>query len=375
MKKRIRPAIIILTVVLLAVSSLFGIWMLLPAKQFTIAVWNKNVTMGKIDRHNNITVDYRKHIGLFWILKNSRCMNPETGTWYDPTADYYGPRMDAANNIIGEKDLSEMGPVPDMIYLSDGYAEDSESSVEGGITRSDIETVTAAYEKGSHVVGEFNILPLADETEVRQEIEALFGIRYSGWIGRYVSDLSDRTDVPDWARTIYKAQYGKEWDVEGAGLLLVSVEGELMVLLQGIDYAGYSVLVKIQPDYEAQFGRLSEYFYNWFELVEEKEGTAVVARYRLPLTEAGEQKFSSVAEAFDFPAVTKRTQGSSFAYYFAGDFCDYAATVKYSGYLFAAELNRIFYFHKTGDITEFYWDFYVPLMSGVLDEACRSAAS
>ena len=58
----------------------------------------------------------------------------------------------------------------------------------------------------------------------------MLGVTPTKWIGRYIVDLEDFTDVPDWAPPMYEQQEGVEWRFTGPGILLVSEDGKIIIL-------------------------------------------------------------------------------------------------------------------------------------------------
>lgn len=368
MRKILKPSILIPLFLLIAISSIYWIWLLLPMKPLNIVVLNKNVPASQIDKNNNLAGDYRKHMGLFWILENQRYQNPTTSTFYDYKTDYFGPILNSDRNITGEKKLEKTQETPDIVYLADSYGDISNTEIEKGITENDMGIISSAYTQGSTVVGEFNISSLPTKPEVKKELENLFGIQFSGWIGRFVTDMQDMSDVPSWALSLYETQYGKTWDLKGSGILIVSESGELVILQKGVDYTADSLSVAVLPEFQQQMGKLSVNYYNWFEIIKTNYGTSTVASFNLPLNETGKEKFSKISPEFNFPAVTKKVIKGHSSYYFAGDFNDYTIAERSAGYLIAEKFNQLFSYEKTGDITNFFWKFYVPLMRTVLNE-------
>ena len=375
MKNLFRPSIIIPVLILIAISSIYWVWLLLPMKQLNIVVLNKNVPASLIDKNNNLAGDYRKHMGLFWVLNNQKYKNPETSTLYDYKKDYYGPLLDVNSNIIGVRNLEKTTITPDIIYLADGYGDITNTTIEKGITENDIGIISSAYTQGSKIIGEFNISSLPTKIEVKNEIENLFGIEFSGWIGRFILDMQDLKDVPSWALSLYETQYGKVWDLSGSGIILVSENSELVILQKGIDYEGTTMTVSMIPQFKEQFGDLSVNYYNWFELIKTSYGTDTVAQYKLPLSEKGKEKFSKIATEFVFPAITKKVVKDKYTYYFAGDFNDYTIAERSAKYFIAEKFNQLFSYERTGDVTNFFWKFYVPIMRTILDEAYKNKPS
>ncbi|HOV70342.1 MAG TPA: hypothetical protein PLZ84_08475, partial [Clostridia bacterium] len=118
-----KPYILIPILIIALIASMFIIWMFLPVKSLDIAILNKNVPANLIDKFNNLAGDYRKHMGFFWVLGNQRYINPHTKEFYDYKSDYYGPIINEASSVVGEKKLIDMENTPDLLYLTDGYGD------------------------------------------------------------------------------------------------------------------------------------------------------------------------------------------------------------------------------------------------------------
>ena len=82
-------------------------------------------------------------------------------------------------------------------------------------------------------------------------------------MGRYIYDLQDFTDVPDWAPPMYEKQEGVEWQFSGPGILLVSSD-RIIILEQKTDFESKNLLtVRINKDFKKQFGSCNKVnFYN-----------------------------------------------------------------------------------------------------------------
>jgi len=373
MKKIFKFYIIFPIVVVLAIAALFAVWHFLPKQKLDIVVLDKTITADKIDENNNITADYRKHMGLFWILRYQRYVKADN-SFYDYTTDYYGPIV-ATGGESTDRPLTNLTSTPDLIYLADAYGdEETATEQKSGITLEEMAAVSTAHLHGSTVVGEFNITPSKTDDPVRAELETLFGVGFSGWVGRYVVDMGDLTDVPQWVLDLHEREYGRQWDYTGSGIILASRDGELVVLQQGTDYTG-ALTVEITKAYQKQYGKLKVNYYNWFEIVTAEYGMDTVAQYNIPLTTEGKDKFSKVTSSGQFPAIVMNNTGIAPTYYFAGDFNDYVARERYGDFIFANTFMRIFSYDRPGDITCFYWNFFQPFMETVLETAQNNTAN
>lgn len=374
-KKLLKPYFLIPLILLLAIILFFVIWQFLPKKSLQIVILDKTVPATEADSHSylgDVDNNYRKHIGLYWLLEYKKIVNPETGKYYDYKEDYYGNMIDGRGEIVSARSLSELTDIPDLLYLSDTYGVESEEESHG-ITKEDMNMISLAYSKGSVVIGEQDILQTGTDREVSAELQALFGISQTGWVGRYIYDLQDFTDVPYWAPPMYQEKYGEKWLFTGPGLLLVG-NGDIVVLEEKTCFNSKNLLnISIAGNYKKEFGKHSLNYYNWFELIEPGYGTEVLASYTFNLNATGMEKFSKISDENVFAAVTRSTSGVSPSYYFAGDFNDYVSDMQLSNFCFADTFFSLISFDRDGDVKNFYWNFYVPLMDKILDDTLESS--
>ena len=107
----------------------------------------------------------------------------------------------------------------------------------------------------------------------------------------------------------------------------------------------------------------------WFDVVEPREGTEVLAWFEWDLEPEGDERLHAQGLPERFPAVTRRlAPGGGSAYYFAGDFADNLMSDRpwpFAGYL---AFKRFAEGMKTGPSeSAFYWRFYAPLLREILD--------
>lgn len=368
-------------VVLLGIV-IFVTWHFLPSKVLNVAVLDKTVlSYAEDDRIVKHSV-YRKHQGFFWILNQQKYIRSD-GRDYEYDRDYYGPKLDDEGNFDHNTELRSISDKPDLIYLADAYGmgNDTFGYYNGGtpeyagISADDMSVVSYAYENGAPVIAETTLFsaPLSDS--VYSQLTSLLGVTPTKWLGRYIVDLQDFTDLPDWAPPMYEQQEGVEWRFTGPGILLVSSEGKIKVLEQNTDFNTKDLLrIYINDDYGSEFFWCSRCnFYNWFELVDANYGTETLATYEFDLNATGMEKFKDISKTPRFSAVTRRQEeGHAPVYFFAGDFNDYVSGGRYGKFLFANELFKFLSYDRQGDITNFYWNFYNPLMRQILSETAST---
>ncbi|MBO4869856.1 MAG: hypothetical protein J5585_09105, partial [Clostridia bacterium] len=372
-KKRIPIPVIIVIVFVLIVSVIFGGWYAMPSKHIKVAVLNKTVLSYAEDNGINRDSVYRKHKGFFGILEQQKYTKGD-GSYYNYTKDYYGPLLDDEGAYAGYNELSDItGPV-DLLYLSDAYGIEQKgvetTTYNDGITADEMSVISYCYESGATVLTEMTMFssPLSDS--VYTQLCAMCGVTPTGWLGRYIFDLQDFTDIPEWARPWYEQQEGIEWRFTGPGILLVSKD-RILIFTQNEDFQSNNLLkIFVNEAYEDEFsGCRTANFYNWFELVEPNYGTEQIATYEFNFSTAGMEKFAEVSNTPRFAAVTRKTQeGHAPVYYFAGDFNDYTSGRRYSNFLLSDKLYRFLSYDRQGDITNFFWSFYSPMMIEILDE-------
>ena len=376
--KRLKWYHIVAFLLVLGIVLLFVIWHLLPKKVMNVAVLDKTV-LSYADDENIIKENvYRKHQGLFWILHQQRYIKRD-GEYYDYQRDYFGPKLDEEGNFDGDTEFKDAQSTPDLLYLSDAYGMGNDtygyynggSPLNGGISDDDMSYISFAHESGAPIVAEmaFFSTPLSDS--VRAQLIALTGVNPTKWIGRYLVDLEDFTDVPDWAPPMYEQQEGVEWRFTGPGILLVSNDGKIIILEQNTDFITKNLLkIYINEEYRKEFsGCDTVNFYNWFELVEPNYGVENIATFEFDLNATGMEKIKEVSKTPRFCAISrKQEEGYAPVYYFAGDSNDYVNGNRYGEFLFSNLFFKFLSYDRQGDISNFFWRFYNPLMRHILSD-------
>ena len=371
----LKPYFFIPLCIIILVACAFIFWYLTPQKSLRVAVVDKTVPATAADSWSyldDVSNNYRKHIGLYWLMDYLKIVNPETDRYYDHTTDYFGPKLDENSSIIDNTSLTQMQTIPDLLYLSDTYG--VEIYEDHGLTADEMNTISLCHSSGSVVIGEQDILTTATSDEVCSELQTLFGISTTGWVGRYIYDLQDLTDVPYWAPDMWRAKYGQEWNCSGPGILLVSDEGDILVLEEKTDFQSKDLLnISVTEEYQKEFGKHSLNYYNWFELIEADSSTEVIATYSFNVNSTGAEELAAVSDTTTFAAVTRRrAEGYGDAYYFAGDFNDYTTKRQISNFLFADTFFRFISFDRAGDVTNFYWNFYEPMMKKIFKDILKN---
>lgn len=366
---------LILFILLLVI---FGGWHIKKKRIMNITLLDKTVLSYSEDNDIIKETVYRKHQGFYWILEQQKYVKKD-GSFYDFKKDYYGPMLDEEGSYKENVFLKSVAEAPDLMYVADSYGvvDDTFGYFRGddpnlsGISQDDMSVISFAYESGATVIAETALFSMPMEESVYSQMTSMCGVTPTTWVGRYIFDLQDFSDVPDWAPPMYEQQEGVEWRFSGPGILLVSREGKIIVLEQNIDFDSKNLLkIYINKEYRKEFAGVSNAnFYNWFELVEPNYGTEQIATFEFDLNVTGMEKIREVSNTPRFAAVTRKvTENHAPVYFFSGDFNDYTSGHKYGRFLFANQIFKLFSFDRQGDVTNFFWNFYDPLIRKILSD-------
>lgn len=371
MKKRIKLRNLILLLLFIVLALPFGLWFITPNNDLDIVVLNKTFPVEKNASGEVSGLDYSKQRGLYWLMDYLGLRNPETNKSYNVHTDYYGNFL--VDGQLANKPLQKLSNIPDLIFLSDMYGTGN-SKINGkeptgvsGLTKEEVAFVSTYYAKGTTVIGEYNIAGEPTGSSVSKELEEIFGVGFTGMAGKFFSDLSSSVDVPNWIRDIYEQQYGKKWDIIGAGIVIAG-NSRIVVLQRDIGFTGKSIQIAMTEDNVSYYGTETIAYYNWFEIVQPVKEESVIAWYNLNLTDEGRKQLKPFGLDSQFPAIIANQSANQRSYYFAGDFTDYRGPDKINHFLGAATLYKYFSVNNEGDLSYFYWHFYVPLMTKILKD-------
>lgn len=340
------------------------------------------------------TVPFRnwlEHRSLFWLLEHLGVVRPD-GLPYDVTADYLGayPPDTPGDPPARTRDLAATDLVEaDLLYFADTYGvyeedlasgERMEAALErspriyGGTTPVEAEAARGFVAAGGKAIAEFNSLGSPTESEAREAMESLFGVRWTRWIGRFFHRLEDRDEVPGWLRRVYEAEWKTPWRFEGPGYVLTRDDRYVEVLRVGKESGRIGLTIERDlphdPAIAAARGRVP-YPY-WFDVVEAAPDSEVLASFQWSLTPAGEERLRVRGLPARFPAVvrTRGRTGAGTTYYFGGDFADNPlreGRVPFAGYL---AFRRWLEGAKLAPSEEsFFWRFYAPMLEGIVADS------
>ncbi|GAV25192.1 hypothetical protein ciss_11250 [Carboxydothermus islandicus] len=328
------------------------------------------------------TTEFREHKGLFWILNFFKVRNQD-GQDYNFKTDYFGffPKGDTYEI----KEIS--GLKPDLIYLADTYGvytddlnkENKEGTrsklIYGGLTETELFKIKANLQKGTTIVSEFNTIEYPTSEKVSQELQKIFGFKWSGWIGRYYVDLKKGMEVPTWVIKAYENQYHQDWNFEGGGFVFIYQDNTVLVLEDKKDFTSDKLQIKFRKNFAQKYGaKANVNYYYWFEILSSTDST-VIADFNLHLTSKGAEKLKKYNLPATFPAILKKSTGDYTAYYFAGDFADTNNIPSFYKYSLIPFYNKHFKFATEGNNEAFFWQVYLPVMKTIINETKHYAVT
>ncbi|MFN3528373.1 MAG: hypothetical protein ACK417_00445 [Bacteroidia bacterium] len=349
------------------------LWFFTPKKNLHLTIVDKTV----------LNTDYEEHKSLFWFLNHHKLSHPIHGKRFNLKRDYYGffPGNKPNYEIKGLSQLTKaqwdsIVAGSDYIYFTDTYgifeiewhsnAQATERSgiIYGGLSKADLYVLDAAKAAGKTIITEFNCFGSPTASSERKAFEDMFGLKWSGWIGRYIDklDTTINREIPFWMKNGYVNQHG-HWPFTKSGIVLVS-ETDQIEILEINEHLTYPVPV-IYTDRE--FQKLSHLpdtmpYPFWFDIMEPGKN-AISAHYKIHSTAEGDSLLARIGLSNQFPAILSHSGYDYQFYYFAGDFSDNPVNYKRS-YFKGIRFFREFFYDPTepSDRLYFFWEYYLPLM-------------
>jgi hypothetical protein len=382
--KKIRTGAVIRTLLigllLLPVWMLIG-WLCTGKRKLVIAIVDKTV----------LTTKGQEHISLNWILNQEKFTKNRTEL-YRREKDYYGffPFADNKFELKGlerftTEQLDRLANDADAAYITDAYGifrndwyregddKDRSGIVYGGLSQQDFYLLKQLHDKHKLVITEFNCLASPTSPAVRTEFEAVFGMKWTGWIGRYFSsfDTSTNKELPGWMVRNYRLQHNGEWPFSKAGIAFIHSDDRVVILEDGSGLVQPLPYIFSSAEAQDRYDLPEKCPYSfWFDVVQpDKRVNQVLSEYRIETTDNGKKELNRHGLTSFFPAVTAHLDKDYHFYYFSGDFADAPISLG-SSYLKGVHLFKRFMFSSRDvqDRRRFFWTFYQPLLTTILND-------
>jgi hypothetical protein len=360
------------------------IWQIEGKKELKVAIVDKTV----------LTRDGTEHRSFSWILTNRKYCKPNREL-YSNGDDYFGffPMKDKKYYVVDfagydSTKLDELSRRTDMTYFTDTYGiyykewygenprGDRSSLIYGGMSESDIAFIKLIKAQHKLVMSEFNTIASPTSGSVRNEFEGIFGVKWTGWTGRYFDNLDTNTnkELPIWLVRDYKDQHNKRWPFTKSGIAFVHESGRVEVLENKTDLTDEVPYIVTNSENQKRFGiPAKEKYPYWFDVTLTSRSNNVVSVYQINSNSRGDSILSSMNIPNPFPSVIEHYDNDYKFYYFCGDYCDNPIQQWFSKFWGITAFRMILpTSRETAERESFFWKFYEPLVSTILDKYYES---
>ena len=372
---------IFLSAFLLFPVILWLLWVVKPSHKTNIIIVDKTV-------HSQEGLEHR---AFNWLLAYNKYVRQD-GSFYSVPRDYFGFFPLKNKNFLikdfsgfSEKQIDSLATTTNAAFYTDTYGiyhhewynDNHDHSVHsekvyGGLDENDILFLKKMKEKKKLILAEFNFFANPTSNIIRSETENLFGLKWSGWTGRYYSqlDTTKKPEVPKWIVRLYKEQHNNRWPFTKSGIIFVHYDETIEILEKGRDL---NVEVPVVRSFDYTVSKFSvpesiNYPY-WFDITLSTDTTnRVLSYYEISSNARGDSILQDHNIPKIFPAAFENLKDSRF-YYFCGDFTDspiYKTPKKIIGiqYLKLFVLNE----KDLNDRTPFFWRYTHPMTSKILED-------
>lgn len=379
MKKKLFRGILIV-IVALPLLMWLG-WILTPNSKLVLAIIDKTV----------LTKKGQEHISLNWVLNHEKYTKTSSEP-YKVNRDYFGffPRKDQKFKLKGLErfsynKLEQLSVDADMVYFTDTYGiynnewfEDGDINersgiLYGGLSDKDLQLLNLMKEKSKLIITEFNTIGSPTARANREIFEDLFKLEWTGWTARYFDNLDIRQnkEIPAWLVRNYKRTHKGNWPFTKSGIAFVNDQDEVVILEQGTHLKRAMPNIVTPKKFQEQYSLPETIKYPfWFDImIPDTLVNEQVSLFDIDVTSKGIAELKSYNIPVRFPAVTRHLDQDYKFFYFSGDFADNPVQIGSSYFKWIGIFKNLFYDQRnTMERGSFFWNYYKPLISNILDE-------
>jgi len=375
MKKSLIAFIVVLVIIFALPIVSFFKWTFQPKKPLKVLILDKTVP----------TLERDKHRSFNWILNHNKYVKTNKRR-YSYKKDYMGfyplrPLREKQwdRKVIRLSEVLNLADSLDVLYYTDTYgvyfndwykglSKNRRSRlIDGGLKSNDYLLLKEMKDRNKLILAEYNILDYPTSPLDRNKTETLFGIHWTEWTGKYFEslDILKNPDFPPWIVSLYEKQYRKDWSFKNSGIVLV--KGNRVVVLENETH----LEIEVPYIYTTTYGQekfdlpYKVNFPYWFEVIESGENN-VIANFKIHSNEVGDSILYSNMIRKIFPAIIEQP-GENNCYYFTGDFTYNPVNNKTAYFKGIEKLEFLLVNDAPGNGTRFYWSYYKPLITGILD--------
>jgi len=344
-------------------------WWFVPKKPMVVLAMDKT----------GLTRDGQEKQPLFWVLKHDRYVR-KNGLLYDGSKDYLGLRP-LKNKQYGVKDFQNMtendirhiASNVDVAYYigTSGVTADvvkRSGFVQRGLTEKDMSFLKEMKKSRKLILAEFNVIASPTKANVKQDFENEFGIRWSGWIGRYFASLdSTSSELPCWMIKNYKKQHEGKWNFKHSGIVFAHENGKIEILDGKTHLNGSEPLIHTFFYGITQLGIIERIPYTgWFDIVQMADSTNhAISAYELMVNDKGRKLLNKSGIPIVFPAVIMHKAKDFEFYYFCGNYSDDKIPTNSSCFIGGQHLALML---DGTSRNQFFYNFFRPMLSSILQQ-------
>jgi len=379
--------IIILILLIPFLSWLF--WYAQEARELKVLILDKTV----------LNSSGQEHLSFNWILNQEKFVNKELEL-YNSGEDYFGffpdddgnYEIDDFNNY-SKSEIDSLADDYDMVYYTDLYGiyraewyetypqvapkgykiiptTERSSLIYGGMTRKELNLLEAMKEQKKLIITEFNVIASPTSYRIRNDFEKEFGITWSRWVGRYFEslDTNENKELPRWLKNNYLIQNDSIWPFSKSGIVFVKNDDRI-VILENETQLDIEIPIIYTPVLERVFYNLpTEIKYPfWFDICYTVDPNMIVSYYKIHTNYIGDSILKANSIPNTFPAVISGVEDYPY-YYFAGDFADNPISLSLSKFKKSQIISSLTYGSSIQERNSFFWNFYHPLMTTILND-------
>jgi hypothetical protein len=356
-------------------------WLVAKKRKLVLAIVDKTV----------LTRKGQEHISLDWVL-NQEKFAKSNNQLYKKGEDYFG-FFPGENENFSLKGLERFSTSQldlltadiDVAYFTDTYgifknewykegdAKERSGTVYGGMSRQDIELLKKMQAKHKLIITEFNCLASPTQPAIRDEFERMFGVKWTGWTGRYFQsfDTAVNKELPHWLISNYTTQNNGKWPFTKSGIALVHEDGRIVILENKTHLRKELPFIYSTEEGQEHYGLPEKIKYAfWFDIIEPDTAfNHLLASFEIDTNEAGAEELRKNNIPASFPAVTTHINDDYRFFYLSADFSDNPVELG-SSYLKHVKYLSWFMYNTSDPVERksFFWKVYRPLVTTILND-------
>lgn len=371
----------ILLLLLLLPLWMLVIWLCTGKRKLVIAIIDKTV----------LTTKGQEHISFNWILNQEKFSKTNTAL-YRKERDYYGffPLDKEQFKLKGlerfnNSQLEQLGTDADAAYITDAYgiyknewynegdAKERSGIVYGGMSAQDLYLLQQMQSKHKLIITEFNCLASPTAPTVRNGFEHTFGVKWTGWIGRYFDsfDTTKNKELPSWLIKNYMTRHNGKWPFTKSGIAFVHSDDRIVILENQTHLNKELPYIYSSDEGQHHYGLPAKIAYSfWFDVIQpDTSFNHVISTFQIDVNEEGRKELNANGLQASFPAITVHLNKDYRFYYFSADFADNPISFTSSYFKGVPFFRSLMYNSRDPlDRKSFFWKLYQPLVTTILND-------